>query len=401
MATQTEIEQIIHQARERIPERTKALLEAQCRRGPLTNVQIVQLNNQVNHLQLDAFVCYVSYGIITPDVLHMLTRISPERLELATAIIQSQSRNEPEPPQQEDTHSQQEPRPQPGNVHSARESVRHASDVYILGLPSSGVTSVVTGLLGSKGLMTRAIRSGSSYVKTLTESLSAGKHTGQSPRDVTATIEADLSNDGCYYDVNIIELPCEDMATNIATQLDTYTPSLHDLGQGADMLLANANPKQLFLVVDLTEPVAHFNSIVSDTSPDGGILTYRIPRAASQNAFLHQMISLLSQPSCIDIMQRVEALNIIISKADLLGSGKQREEHAYQIFVEQHQDIIDPLIDLCSHYDVNRRASGQPMLYTYSLGRHDAHGHFAYDPADTNKLLEVLKGNVPFTRQGQ
>lgn len=376
--TQTEIEQLIRHAQANLPEKTRSLLEAQCQRGALTNVQIAQLNNQVNHLQQDAFVCYVAYGIINTDVLKMLTRISPERRELALAILQGRTAQNKTPRDINDTIAK---------CHT--ECIANHTDVIFMGMPSSGVTSVIMGLIGSPNIYINTVRASGAYAIALNKLLDAGEHYGQTPRDFTATVEAQVTGTSGDLLANIIEMPCEDIATKIANGQHDVVAS--DLSVDAPRIFSDANRKKLFIVIDISREEACFNSIVTEADTFGSIRTYRIPHTASQKEFMSRVVSLLSKLLATQALQRVEAINIIASKADLLGNGKQREEQAFQRFSDTHQDIIDPLIELCQRYGINRNAGGQPMLYTYSLGRHDSSGHYHYDPADANKIIEAIK----------
>ena len=78
----------------------------------------------------------------------------------------------------------------------------------------------------------------------------------------------------------------------------------------------------------------------------------------------------------------------------------EREDEAYQRFMDQHQNIIRPLIDLCQANGINRDTNGQPMLYTFSLGRFYVGGVYQYDPTDANKLVEVLRKCTTSSRKG-
>ena len=140
--------------------------------------------------------------------------------------------------------------------------------------------------------------------------------------------------------------------------------------------------------------------MVNETDKEGNVRTFLVRKNVNQKIILKRLVDLLAQPENKKILKNVDSISIVITKADLLGNGQERDEEAYRRFMDQHQNIISPLVDLCRENGINASTNGQPMLYTFSLGRFYVGGVYQYDPTDANKLIEVLKGNTEITKKG-
>ena len=280
-----------------------------------------------------------------------------------------------------------------------RESASDHTDVFLLGIPSTGKTSILMGLIGSPRININTVRAGGPYACVLEQYLDAGLTIGQTPQDFIATIEAEIPDGRQRHLLNLVEMAGEDFAFKIADNEQNIV-SLEDIGTGATKLLMSSNKKVLFLIVDPTAQRVAFNHLTQETDGEGNTRTFLVRRNVNQKIILKRLVDLLSQPENKRILRNVEAISIIITKADVLGSGKEREDKAYQRFMEQHQNILRPLIELCRANDINRDSDGQPMLYTFSLGRFYVGGVYQYDATDANKLVEVLRRCTPSSRKG-
>ncbi len=280
-----------------------------------------------------------------------------------------------------------------------RECAADHTDVFLLGIPSTGKTSILMGLIGSPHININTVRAGGPYSCVLEQYLDAGLTIGQTPKDFVATIEAEIPDGKERHLLNLVEMAGEDFAFKIADNEQNIV-SLEDIGTGATQLLSNSNRKVLFIIVDPTARRVAFNHLTQETDAEGNIRTYLVRRNVNQKIILKRLVDLLSQPENKRILRNVDNISIVITKADVLGQGQQREDMAYQRFMDQHQNIIRPLIELCRANGINRRTDGQPMLYTFSLGRFYVGGVYQYDPTDANKLVEVLRQSTSASRKG-
>lgn len=271
------------------------------------------------------------------------------------------------------------------------------TDVFLFGIPSTGKTCILMGLIGSSSINVSTVRAGGPYSCALQQYLEAGLTIGQTPKDFVATIEAEIYDQQSTHLINLVEMAGEDFAFKIADN-ENGIISFEDIGAGATQLLCNDNRKVFFIIVDPTALTVSFNHLVDETDQQGVTRTYLVRKNVSQKMILKRMVDLLSQPENKRILKNVDSIHIIVTKADVLGEGQEREKAAYETFMKEHKNIVQPLTRLCQEYGINAATNGVPMLYTFSLGSFYVGGIYQYNEADSNKLVEVLRGNTEATK---
>lgn len=274
-----------------------------------------------------------------------------------------------------------------------RECAEGRTDVFLFGIPSTGKSCILMGLIGSSAIDVSYVKAGGPYAAALQQYLDAGFTIGQTPADFVATLEAEIPNGNQTHFVNLVEMAGEDFAFKLAQNPDGQI-SFKDMGAGAPELLSNNNRKAFFLIVDPTARVVTFNRIVSSIDAEGNEQKRMIRSNVNQRITLKRMVDLFAQPENASIMEKVDSIHIIVTKADMCGNDVERDEKAFELFMTQYQSIIRPLANICEKYGINVATNGFPKLYTFSLGNFYVGGIYQYDETDANKLVKVIKGNV-------
>ena len=274
-----------------------------------------------------------------------------------------------------------------------RECAAGRTDVFLFGIPSTGKSCILMGLIGSSDIDVSYVKAGGPYAAALQQYLDAGFTIGQTPADFVATLEAEIPNGNQTHFVNLVEMAGEDFAFKLAQNPDGQI-SFKDMGAGAPELLSNNNRKAFFLIVDPTARVVTFNRIISSIDAEGNEQKRMIRSNVNQRITLKRMVDLFAQPENASIMEKVDSIHIIVTKADMCGNDVERDEKAFELFMTQYQSIIRPLVNICEKYGINVATNGFPKLYTFSLGNFYVGGIYQYDETDANKLVNVIKGNV-------
>ena len=273
------------------------------------------------------------------------------------------------------------------------ECAPNRTDIFLLGIPSTGKTCILMGLIGSSKMHVNVVNSGGRYAAALQQYLDAGCLVKQTPADFVTTLEADVSDDkGIKHYVNLVEMAGEDFAFKLADNPEDKV-GFEDMGYGASKLLCNDNRKVLFLVMDPTAQSTRINRIVKDLLPDGST-SQRIESAyVNQRITLQRIVDILCDPCNKSIMKKVDSIHIIATKADMLGDGDKREDNAVKMFKDRYDNITAPLVELCKEYGINVATNGRPKLYTFSLGKFYVGKIYQYDETDANKLINVITNN--------
>lgn len=274
-----------------------------------------------------------------------------------------------------------------------RKCAEGRTDVFLFGIPATGKSCILMGLIGSSAIDVSYVKAGGPYAAALQQYLDAGFTIGQTPADFVATLEAEIPNGDQTHFVNLVEMAGEDFAFKLAQNPDGQV-SFKDMGAGVPELLSNSNRKAFFLIVDPTARVVTFNRLVTTTDAEGNEQTRIIRSNVNQRITLKRMVDLFALPENSSIMERVDSIHIIVTKADMCGNDVERDEKAYELFTTQYKSIIRPLVNICEKYGINVATNGLPKLYTFSLGNFYVGGIYQYDETDANKLVNVIKGNV-------
>lgn len=274
-----------------------------------------------------------------------------------------------------------------------KELAKDHTDVFLFGIPSTGKTCILMGLIGSQTININTVRSGGPYACALQQYLEAGFTIGQTPKDFVATIEAEIPDGNKKHQLNLIEMAGEDFAFKIADN-ENGKVSFEDIGVGATEVLCNNNRKVFFIIVDPTARTVAFNHVYEEQEADGTKHSYLIRKNVNQGIILKRMVDLLCLPENSHILDKVDFIHIIVTKADVYGDGADREEKAMERFMQHHRNIVQPLTDLCQKHGINVATKGVPKLYTFSLGSFYVGGIYKYNHVDADKLVGVLKENT-------
>lgn len=273
------------------------------------------------------------------------------------------------------------------------------TDVFFFGIPSTGKTCVLMGMSRSKSLHINLAAAGGEYAAALQQFTDMGKTVPRTPGSFVTTLESTITNsNGSTHRVNLIEMSGEEFAFKIAHNPDQVI-TFEDMGTGATELLKNDNRKVFFLIIDPTVNVVRINREIQDgyNEETGEPLIRLQPYIVNQRTVMHKLVDLLNDPGNRDIMMKVEAIHIIVTKSDTLGNAVEREGRALDIFRSKYQDdIMDTLVSISEQCNINTFSPNKkehflPKLYTFSLGSFYLGGFYEYDQTDSNRLVVAIQ----------
>lgn len=298
----------------------------------------------------------VDAGVVTPNVLKMLN--NPPRLE----------------------DIEQKPT---DNI----EVERGATDIFLFGIPSSGKTCVLTGLLGAKEFYYDNSTLGGDYADQLKTYRDFGKAPGRTYGNFVTRITGKirpLDPEMPVFPINLIEMSGEEFAMDIAYNA-AKTNDFESMGTGATRLLTGGNQKVIFIVID---PSASGLIRLATQRPDGTTET----RTVKQDIVINKIVNMLAKnPS---VLKRTNAIHFIMTKADTIGDSDTREEVAVERIKALYGQAILTLKELAQKYSFNVTTDYKPFLFTFSLGRFYVGDFYEYDSSDADKIMNALKSMV-------
>lgn len=276
------------------------------------------------------------------------------------------------------------------------------TDVYFLGIPSTGKTCILMGLLNTDGkhLDWDHFRFGGDYGCEL-QKLCDKWVTPMSTQGDFATLFTgaitDYKDESIIHPVNLIEMAGEDFALKIAQNKEAKV-TISDLGVGIPQMLSNPNDKIFFIVIDPTSDDALCKKKME---VDGK--TELVEITVPQKATLTKFCDLLSAPENKEIMRKVKGLYIITAKADCLGAPEEREAKSVKIVTDRYSQSVEKLKKLChpNKYDLNALTNNELRVFPFSLGNFYLGSSFKYDPTDSERIIRIISRLASGKKSGQ
>lgn len=273
------------------------------------------------------------------------------------------------------------------------------TDIYFLGVPRSGKSSVLAGLFNA---MTtngnwRYIpnvdsngRDGSmAYFNGLVRSVASKKPPFPTAHDTINYINIDVpyaaGTKGTAH-LNFVEISGE-CFKNLADSLGDSREVWKQLG--ASRVLANNNRKVLFFLLD-------YNIILGNQ--DG--ITLFDQQEALRNAltiFSYDGQGKDHRQGCT--MSKVESVGVILTKADLMGTKdpQERLNIAIKYLQDNFQSFMAMLSDACRDFGINKKDNYQPYIFTFSLGDFYPGNTMIFNNKDAIDLARSIEHLVPTT----
>lgn len=274
------------------------------------------------------------------------------------------------------------------------ESYPNHTDVFMFGVPGTGKSCVLAGLLKSGILNYDSVVAGGPYADAVVQWMDCGCPPEITYTDYLTTIKSSLRTGDKSHLFDLVEMAGEEFADKIANNPDGEV-CFEDMGTGAADLLSNDNRKIFFIVVDPTTDIVKFNRQEEQIAADGSVYYTTKAVVVNQKNTLKRMVDLFNQSENADIMRKVDAIHFIVTKADTLGEDYSlRTEKAQTLLKSRYATSIDTLKLVCKRFGINRATDETPYVFPFSLGKFYVGNIVKYDDADSLSLLEVMKGNV-------
>ena len=266
------------------------------------------------------------------------------------------------------------------------------TDVYLFGVPSTGKTCVLMGLLGSDCYDWNSAIAAGEYGDILTLYRDNQTLPARNIDQHFFCIHGKSKDSkGKEHLINVIELAGEQFLDKIAMNPGKEL-SLLDMDAIAAEHLKNKNRKIFFIVIDPTVKEIEHTKKVRHTDENGNIKEEEIKYRVAQKTVIKKMMNILRDPKNEKIMKSVDALHFIATKADVIDhAGKDIKD-----CVMDYNDSFRAAYEICqpNKAQINEATGYKPKLYSFSLGKFYVGGAFEYDPSDSDKLMRVITENT-------
>lgn len=271
------------------------------------------------------------------------------------------------------------------------------TDIYLFGTPGTGKTCLLMGLTGANGQgYTLNMRvQGGPYASALQQYVNAGITPGRTFGRFVTTINGQVNETTrrgniVSHRINLVEMSGEEFALRIAGNQDV---AFTNMGVGATNLLANANRKVFFIIVDSTKDMVKVEYVEEVKDAEGNVIDERIRKKyISQLDILNKFVSLFELPENQDIMKRVDAIHFVVTKADMLGDRTVRLDRARELLKTKYAGPVEQLKNYCRQTKrINYSTGYKPQVFTFSLGQFFLGDVFKFDTSETIKIVDTIR----------
>lgn len=293
------------------------------------------------------------------------------------------------------------------------------TDIYLFGTPGTGKTCLLMGLAGAIGRHflpavpnTKTVdvsytlnmkTAGGPYASALQQYVNAGITPGRTFGKFVTTINGSInetSNNGKVqnHKINLVEMSGEEFAIRIADGKDV---TLEDMGTGATNLLCNDNRKVFFIIVDATKDMTKVDYLEQVKDSEGNIIDEKVRKKyISQLDILGKFVSLFELPENRSVMQKVDAIHFVVTKADVLGNASVRKEKARELLQQRYIGPVEQLKSYCRQTKrINLSTNYHPQVFTFSLGKFYLGDVFDFDPTETMQIVNSICSVTGSTRE--
>ena len=260
------------------------------------------------------------------------------------------------------------------------------TDVYFFGVPGSGKTCVLAGLMSLTGQLgfrfdPKGPGGGGNYAMELRNYARTSMLPPGTRQDYVQVIDAEINDENGYlHKISMIEMSGEKTADFAA--MDNPT-NLEDLGPGAASLLNNDNNKVLFFVIDPTN--------------EKQITMGEYDQLVMQSDVLDCVSSLLMKNP--DLMKKVVAIHVILTKSDTLGDYVDQNIIQDRLNEQGYSSVLESIKANCNKYEINKQTGFKVGLYPFCIGKFMPGDVYTFDETDSLKILRVIQKNTVIERR--
>lgn len=266
-------------------------------------------------------------------------------------------------------------------------------EIYLFGLPYTGKTTILSSLVGTSSNEYYLDMTGGNCVYSLWRSAEKSIFPNATRHGELSLLYMNILNNphnknSEYRKVKIIDVAGEDFCFKMVC--NNFNANLDRTDLSISSFLTDNNPKVFFVIVDptwISKPLINKKKMMDRFS--GEYLVTK-DEEFSQEYVLCSFFSMLRSPEYRILMQKVRAVNIVVTKADRLGATvEERLNAAQNIIKESCGRSYHILEDCCKYYGLPT-----PRIIPISIGKVYVGGVYEHETISVPLLIEAIKESI-------
>lgn len=268
------------------------------------------------------------------------------------------------------------------------------TDVYFLGVPRGGKSSVLAGIfyeMYRRGQVTyepqfnsNGVDKCNSYFKGLIKAVDSAKFPVSTASDSISFMKLILTNGRRENPLTFVEIAGEDFRS-IAGGNDSGKEVWERIG--AAQCLQSKNRKLLAFILD-------YSITKGNVRPDSSIWTdmeQALVLDDALNVLGHDGHGKKNEEECT--LSKVDSVAVIVTKSDLIGNNLSKEQRisiANEYIKSKFSNFMNNLSRACKKHGINAPVGYQPYVLTFSLGKLLIGNTYDYDPSDSANIIDFI-----------
>lgn len=279
------------------------------------------------------------------------------------------------------------------------------TDVYFFGVPRGGKSSVLAGIIYEMfqhGVCEYEPQYNhedrdrcSGYYNGLIRAVDSAKFPISTARDTISFMKISLNVHNRTNHLTFVEIAGEDFS-KIAHRIESGPEVWEKLG--AAQCLQCKNPKLLFFIIDYSICKGNVRSDSQTwTNMDQALVLTSCLKVLEEDGPDKKN----REKDCT--LSKVKSVAVIVTKSDLMGDNLSKDERlkvAQEYISEQFQTFMNNLQKACKKYGINKPRNYKPYILTYSLGKLQIGNTYAFDPSDSDNIINFISAATDNTRDG-
>lgn len=274
------------------------------------------------------------------------------------------------------------------------------TDIYFLGVPRSGKSSVLAGLfhtMNKHGIGQFVPNIGDDgrdrsmeYYNGLIKSIASKKPPVPTAHETISYINIDIPKDNKKgtNELNFVEISGE-CFMNISNVLSDAGRKWEEIG--ASRCLKNNNRKVMFFLLDY--------NVILGNQVGWTAIDQQLALQNSLAVFTHDGTGKNHESGCT--MSKVDTVAVILTKCDLMNTDvpNERMEIANQYLRNNFMAFMNQLKGVCERYGCNEKNDHSPYVITFSLGQFYIGNTMMFDETDSVNLANFISTVSPSKKQ--
>ena len=267
------------------------------------------------------------------------------------------------------------------------------SEIILFGLPYTGKTTIMSAMVGTSSNEFYLDMTRGNNIHSLWKSSEKNIFPKSTSLNELSILYGNIltnpqNKNSNYSKVCIIDMSGEDFCFKMVC--NDYNVNLARTELSLSTFLSDNNPKVLFVVLDptwISKPLINKRIMMDRFDGEYGVMR---DEEFSQEYVLCRFFSMLKDPENHDLMKKVNAIYLVMTKADKLGTTEEERQNAAKSIISKSCGRSYHILEECCKY----YGIPSPKIIPFSIGKVYVGGVYEQETISVSLLIKAIRESV-------